>query len=107
MTDKKKVQRIAAGDVIAIMYQSENRPCDKCMAITLTPLTVREDGRLSIGQFYTLCAIDLETEQFITDAPIVNVTANIGKVTDRKTKKWYYERVLALNKEREEREKQQ
>lgn len=102
MTDRKKVQRIAAGDVISIQYKGDNRPCDKCMAITLTPLTITEGGELSIPQFYTMCCIDLDTKQYIRDGAISDVVANIARVTDRKTKKWYFERVVAINKAREE-----
>lgn len=95
---QKKIQRISAGDVIVIQYTGDNKPCDKCICVTLSPITIKEDTY--IGNFHTAFAIDADTEQFIPEGPIRNVQANITKVTDRKLKKWFYNRVVALCKTR-------
>ena len=97
-----KAMRINAGDVIYIQYMGDNKPCDRCICITLTPLKI-EDG-VNISGFHTAFAVDTDTEQFIREGAINDIKANIAKVTDRKLKKWYYEKVVALCKARNEKE---
>ena len=93
MKEEKKVQRIAAGNVILIQYTGGNKPCDRCMCVNLAPLTI-EDGHIS--NFHTAFAVDLDTEQFIREGPINNVEANVSKVTSLRLKNWYYKQVVAL-----------
>lgn len=98
--EKKKFQRISAGDVILIQYMGGNKPCDRCMCITLTPIKIEEG--VNISGFHTAFAIDTDTEQFIREGPINDIKASIAKVTSRKLKEWYYEKVVALCKTRNE-----
>ena len=94
MATKKTTRRINAGTVIIMEYQGENKPCDKAMALLLTPVTL-EDGKPITGEFRTMYAIDTDKEQFIPAGPINNVTCRVYVATPRQ-KAWYYEQIVKL-----------
>jgi len=94
-TKKVKTQRIKAGEVIYMEYQGDNKPCDKALAILLTPVTLKEDS--FIGEFRTLYAFDTDKEKFIPAGPINGVKCKIT-VVKGKLKAWYYEQVVEMCK---------
>lgn len=98
MTEKKKIQRISAGDVIAIKYLGDNKPCDQCMCITFTPMTIAEDGSFFVKELVTMFLFDTDKEVFINDFHFNNLKANVTKVKDKKIKKWYFEQIVRMFK---------
>lgn len=93
---KKSVRRIKAGTVIVMEYQGENKPCDKAMALLLTPIKL-EDNKPYTGEFRTMYAIDTDKEQFIPSGPINDVTCRVAVATPR-LKAWFYEQIVNLCK---------
>ena len=55
---KKKINRIAAGEVLLMEYTGEDRPCNKSMSLLLAPLKWIEGE--SIGAMKMAYAIDIE-----------------------------------------------
>lgn len=93
MIFSKKTKRYYAGDVVAMEYIGEGKPCNKAIAILLTPFTIK-DGH-TVAEFGSMYTLDTDTETFLPAGPIGNgkVQCNITKVTG-KLKAWYFEKVL-------------
>ena len=93
---KRKVRRIAAGEVVLMEYIGDDKPCNKSMCILLNPLKI-EDGK-DTGKMQMCYAIDIEKEQYLRGS-IDHVKASIAPVKDKKLKAWYFELILKLNQE--------
>lgn len=88
----KKTRRYKAGDVVVMEYEGAGKPCDKAMAMILTPFIVK-DGCKPNGDFHTMFAIDLDKEEFLPTGPIANTTCNMARATP-KLKAWFFEQIL-------------
>lgn len=98
--EKKNRRRISAGQVVVIEYKGENRPCNKCMGILLSPL--KGDGENNLK---TVFAIDLDKHTFLPAGKLPNGgSANVDVVRDRKVKAMYFERVNQLLDEGKDKE---
>ena len=97
-------KHIAAGEVILVKYNGDNKPCDKVLAILLNPITL-EEGK-NIGSFHLLYSFDTDKEEFLAQGSIYNVTAQIS-VASKKVKAWYFEQIMAMLDRIREKEEQQ
>ena len=93
----KKTRHYKAGDVVLMEYEGAGKPCDRAMAMLLTPFTAKNGCYKSDGDFFTMFAIDLDKEEFIPLGPITNATCNMARATP-KLKAWFFEQILKLYK---------
>ena len=94
LTEKR--QHIKAGEVIYTEYMGDNKPCNKALALLLTPITV-EEGK-DIGEFSTAYMLDVETGDFAPECKINGVTARISRVPSGKLKAAYFEKITEICK---------
>jgi len=86
--EAKKIKEIKAGNVVLLEWQGDSKPCEKSMALLLSP--VMSDN---VETLVTAFGIDLKTGKYVTDKPILGVRANV-KVVRGKKKEWYFEQVM-------------
>ena len=89
--DDKKTRRYKSGDVVFMEYEGDGRPCDKAMAILITPITTKDN--VIYGTIHTMYAIDTDKEEFLKSGPISNTTCTIAKATP-KMKAWFFEQIV-------------
>ena len=89
--DDKKTRRYQAGDVVVMKYDGDGRPCDKAMAILITPITTK--GDVIYGAIHTMYAIDTDKEEFLKSGNISSTTCTIAKATP-KLKAWFFEQIV-------------
>ena len=92
----KKTRRYKAGDVVFMEYEGDGKPCNRAIAMLLTPFTVKA-GYKPDGDFHTIWAIDLDKEEFLPPGPITNATCNMARATPM-LKAWFFEQIVKLYK---------
>lgn len=85
-------QRIEAGEVVAISYKGENKPCKRALALLLHPIT--QDGT-DIKDLHLLYSFDVDKERFLPQCSISDLQMSIDVVT-KDVKAWYFEQLLAM-----------
>lgn len=88
----KEPQHIDAGEVVAISYKGENKPCERVLAILLHPIT--QDGT-DIKDLHLLYSFDTDKEEFLPQCSISDVNMSINVVT-KDVKAWYFEQIMAM-----------
>ena len=91
--DDKKTRRYKAGDVVVMEYDGDGKPCNRAMAILITPITTTTKGDVIYGTIHTMYAIDTDKEEFLKSGPISNTTCTIAKATP-KLKAWFFEQIV-------------
>lgn len=90
-TTNNEPQRIEAGEVLEITYKSENKPCDRALALLLSPIDCNSD----IRNFHLLYSMDADTMAFLPTSTHKDMQASIHVAT-KEQRALYYEKMLEM-----------
>jgi len=94
MDTKKKIVSIKAGEVIAMKYKGEGRPCDYGIGILITPIK-QEDG--ASGTVRTVYAMNAETWEPFPNGESYSTGMDV-MVVKGKQKAQYFEKLVEYTK---------
>lgn len=84
-------KHIEAGEVLEITYKSENKPCDRVLALLLSPIDCNSD----IRNFHLLYSMDADTMAFLPTSTNKDMQASIHVAT-KEQRALYYEKMLEM-----------
>lgn len=89
--EKKKVIRIKAGEVVAMKYTGEDRPCNVAIGLLLKPIKVENGSNASV---YTIHSMNAETWELMPNGASYSTGMDVCLVKG-KEKALYFEKLAA------------